>query len=639
MKKFFAILTVMCMVLTTLVIPVTVFADEGDGSDEEPMIQIYADEACSSDPIHDIYADKSQDAENTYFYVKYPAGATLEYKAGSRHMVTIEADDEGEGGESHTVWRMESTDGSISYYKDGENYEQIESTDSDYTGIEGAFTGSSTASGSVVGDSILDYIQVEDVTDSNAGYSLAKVSLKANANDPDDLNDDNEFRGSEDFLFMFSLTNETGTERTLLINYGIEIEYDPSAINDLDAAANAFYGLWDNIEEEHSDITEIGMSNGNKTVLLSNLGSLSTGRADLRHGIGSDIWLDLNNGYQITGIYDTVTGGELPYTASLVSYFRVYDSTGTEIKIEEIQDEDDCWGGMSTIGSPEEGKEDEIIASAYTTEQTLAKGTATNTWTDSDENWNGFAAGEENTGDFYAWCEGKGYTSELMATHLLYKIYMPVENKCKIKIETAPASNIGSFANASSDTSVRYSGVINNFESSEIELSDEDKEAVNQKLENYYNDEVELIDVYEFEGTIAGSANMAIPIENADNHEIVWLSETESEDDEENISTEFNPVPMLSVETSDNGAKVVPLGHFSKYAVVGNPNASNNSGGTTDSGSGGSTDSNTAAGSGTAASDKTSDTGDDFNIAPFIAAMAIALAGIAVAMVRRRNAR
>ena len=44
--------------------------------------------------VMQIHANKSEEAESTYFYVRYPEGYTLNYKVGSRHMVTIGAGSE-----------------------------------------------------------------------------------------------------------------------------------------------------------------------------------------------------------------------------------------------------------------------------------------------------------------------------------------------------------------------------------------------------------------------------------------------------------------------------------------------------------------------------------------------------------------
>lgn len=588
MKKLLAILTVMCMVLTTLVVPTVVFAD-GNNGEPEPPIAFYSDEECTEPIPPYLNANKSKTAAEQYFYVKYPKDdqKPLQYKVGSRHMVPINEED------TVTVWRMETPNSSeISYNKYGEDYEPV--NNELVTTLNSAF---STLDIAKAENSALKYVDVQrtsSITFEGKDYYVSKVMLK-----PHDIKD-NEFRGSEDFLFMFSVDGIN--YETMEVNFGIDIEYDPKAINNIDSSSTAFYELCG--LETSSEIEDVRTSgDGLETALFARLGSLSSGRSDLRHGIGSELWVDLNDGYQITGIYDTLNDEELPYTAVLTSYFKVFDGT-TEVKIETIEGEEGAWGSMSLIGSGED--DDVILASAYNTNQELAKGTAENYWAETEEYWKGFSVGNEDVSQFYAWCEENGYTSELMGTHLLYQIYMPVEDQCKIKIETEKASSLSSFENADSKTNVRFSGEIADFSSNKVDLSNADKAAVNKKLSDYYKDGAKLMDVYEFEGEIDGSANIAIPVADADNYEIVWLTEDTN-------TEELNPVPMLSVETAANDAKVVPTGHFSMYALVSVPTET------------------------TVKPDNSPNTGDDFSAIPYIAVTVIALAGVAVAMFRRKT--
>ena len=648
MKKLLAILTVMCMVLTTLVVPTVAFGTENENEDNtvNPEIVVFSDEACEN-PTQQIHVNKSKGANETSFYVKYPKGETLQYKVGSRHMLTIGANEEGEGGDDYTVWRMEGPNSSEVSYYDYDTF-QHNKQNSSMTG-ETLINEFNARFASI--DSVLSYIKVEDVivdenlesnnneesSEESEEYSLVKVSLKNSGT--------NEFRGSEDFLFIFSLAGVENSVRTLELNFGVEFEYDATAINEIDTESTGFYRVC-KIDTD-SEVVESKEENGVKTVLLSYLGSFSTGRSDLRHGVGSEFWVQLNDGYQITGIYDTINDTDLPYTAKLISYFKVYNGSD-EVKI-ELLDEDVRWGGMSAIGSGEPGEEDRIIASAYTTHQELAMGGDSNVWSSGDPSWDEEMVGYEDTSEFYAWCKENGYTSELMGTHLIYTIYMPIDKQCKIKITTSKATNIESFEHEDegSNTNVKYSGSIDDFQSSEVNLGTDEKEAVNKKLEDYYNDDIELIDVYEFDGTINGSANIAIPVDNANNYEIVWLAEKpivdeDGEpviDDNGNVRIEMTPVPMLSVETATNDAKIVPIGHFSKYAVVGKQTASNDSeqGGNPGTTPGNTGDNTTQGGSAATTPDNSPNTGDDFSAVPYIVVTMIALAGVAVAMFRRKT--
>lgn len=512
-------------------------AMEGESAQADEKIEFYSDDACVYEISDNIDVDKSKSAEATSFYVRYPKNDTLAYKVGSRHMITIKKTSEGDGN-TCTFWRLEDSGNNMTYY-DYDDNEKITDPKLIYA-IERACKNL---------DSARDYVDVTPVSGySSEDYCLSKVSLKAN--------NGNEYRGSEDFRFIFSLIDKSnsevvaGSEKTIDLNYGVEIEYDADAIGDLDADYAAFDKLIDPNSE--SAVELISTSGSMKTVFLDNLGSMSTGRDDLRHGVGPGLWIAPNDGYQITGIYDTVNNNaKLPYYASLVSYFDVYNGS-TKVNVKE---NNSWWGGTWSAD-----ENDVIKASAFTTSQSLAKSSATSDLAESDKSFNDFNAGSQDTSDFYDACGEKDYTSKLLGTHIIYTIYMPLEKQCKIKIETKKADYTNDFTEGSTETGIKYDGTIDKFNSQKITLAANEKEAINKTLKEQYGDK-QLADVYEINGTISGSANIAIPKSNAKDYEIVWLTDNSA-------SSRLEPVPMLSQTSEKNDAKFFTTGHCSKYALI-----------------------------------------------------------------------
>ena len=465
-----------------------------EDEDSTSGIEFYSDAACETE-IWNFSVNTSLDPSANCFYIKSTVG---EPSISTITTYYVGKEDESQKSENSTiyyagVYNCKESDPTEKYY---------EYTD-DKQGNKTLETNEYTRNSNTDFDAPTAYVSQPVAVGGET--NVYKVSFKAN--------EDNEYRGHENMDFEITAGYET---KTLEIDYGVNLSYDENAYSALIPTHEYF----SHFLEPEKDEPWIGVNN-NKPY-WNGLGGASSSDSDR---CGSELWLSMDtaDGYRITDIKNAADNESLPYTITAEYYYNVYNGNGIKIEFDEQSE----YGSCVSSGENKAFYASQSVGSNHYTNQ------------------GSFEVGNESVTEFKKFCSEKNYTAKLVGYALSYTIYIPVDEKCEVKIETEQVSNVNEVKALQSGTTLTSTSVD----------ATTDMQA---NLENYYGEDKEIIDVYELSagdsGTLNSTVDVVIPVSgDSTDYEIVWFNDN-------------TPVPTVTRYT--NGAVMFTTGHFSKYAIV-----------------------------------------------------------------------